>query len=89
MKIKSYRAYTTHSLTAAIEMYSELVRRVKGGESLDVRDHPGIRIKVDDVWLHTYKEDGKLRYFVSVIGPIGRAATTVIVDDMDMLNAKG
>lgn len=40
MKIKSYRAYTTHSLTSALEMYSELVRRMKQGESLDVRDYP-------------------------------------------------
>ena len=53
MKIRNYRAYTTHSLTGAIEMYSELVRRLKRGESLDIRDHPGIRIRVDDVWLHT------------------------------------
>lgn len=81
MKIRNYRAYTTHSLTAAIEMYSELVRRLKQGESLDVRDHPGIRIRVDDVWLHTYKEDGKLRYAVSAIGPIGRAAKAMIVDE--------
>lgn len=86
MKIRNYRAYTTHSLTGAIEMYSELVRRMKQGDSLEVRDHPGIRIKVDDVWLHTYKEDGKFRYYVSVIGPIGRSAKAVIVDDMDMLN---
>lgn len=51
MKIRTYKAYTTHSLTAALEMYSELVRRMKKGESLDVRDCPGIRIKVDDVKL--------------------------------------
>ena len=29
MKIKTYKVYTTHSLTAALEMYSELVRRMK------------------------------------------------------------
>ena len=81
MKIRNYRAYTTHSLTGAIEMYSELVRRLKRGESLDIRDHPGIRIRVDDVWLHTYKEDGKLRYAVSAIGPIGRSTKAMIVDE--------
>lgn len=81
MKIRSYRAYTTHSLTGALEMYSELVRRMKKGESLDVRDYPGIRIKVDDVKLLSYKEDGKIRYAVSVIGPLGRSAKAVMVDE--------
>ena len=72
MKIRTYRAYTTHSLTAALEMYSELVRRMKKGESLDVRDYPGIRIRVDDVKLLSYKEDGKIRYAVYAIGPLKR-----------------
>lgn len=74
MKIKTYKVYTTHSLTAALEMYSELVRRMKKGESLDVRDCQGIKIKVDDVKLLSYKEDGKIRYAVSAIGPLRRAA---------------
>jgi hypothetical protein len=72
MKIRTYRAYTTHSLTAALEMYSELVRRLKKGESLDVRDYPGIKIKVDDVKLLSYKEEGKIRYAVYAIGPLKR-----------------
>ena len=72
MKIKTYKVYTTHSLTAALEMYSELVRRLKKGESLDVRDYPGIRIKVDDVKLLSYKEEGKIRYAVYAIGPLKR-----------------
>ena len=74
MKIRAYKAYTTHSLTAALEMYSELVRRMKKGESLDVRDCPGIRIKVDDVKLLSYKEEGRIRYAVSAIGPLRRLA---------------
>ena len=72
MKVRSYRAYTAHSLTSALEMYSELVRRMKRGESLDVRDYPGIRIKVDDVKLLSYKEEGKIRYAVYAIGPLKR-----------------
>lgn len=82
MKIKSYRAYTTHSLTSALEMYSELVRRMKKEESLDVRDYPGIRIKVDDVKLLSYKEDGKIRYAVSAIGPVWRDAKEPIPDEL-------
>ena len=82
MKIRTYKAYTTHSLTSAIEMYSELVRRMKQGESLDVMDCPGIKIKIDDVKLVSYRDDGKIRYAVSVIGPIGRSAKAVIVDEM-------
>ncbi len=82
MKIKSYRAYTTHSLTSALEMYSELVRRMKNNESLDVRDCPGIRIKVDDVRLVSYREDGKIRYAVSVIGPVSRSAKEPIPDEL-------
>jgi len=74
MKIRTYKAYTTHSLTAALEMYSELVRKMKKGESLDVRDYPGIKIKVDDVKLMSYKEEGKIRYAVSAIGPLRRSA---------------
>lgn len=82
MKIKSYRAYTTHSLTSALEMYSELVRRMKKGESLDVIGRPGIRIKVDDVKLLSYKEDGKIRYAVSAIGPVWRDAKEPIPDEL-------
>ena len=82
MKIRNYRAYTTHSLTSAIEMYSELVRRMKKSESLDIMDYPGIKIKVQDVKLVSYRDEGKIRYAVSVIGPIGRSAKAVIVDEM-------
>ena len=88
MKIKTYKAYTTHSLTSAIEMYSELARRMKKSESLDIKDYPGFKIKVENIKLLSYREEGKIRYAVSVIGPIGRSAKTVILDDIGMLNAE-
>ena len=82
MTIKTYKAYTTHSLTSAIEMYSELVRRMKKSESLDIMDYPSIKIKVQDVKLVSYREEGKIRYSVSVIGPIGRSAKKLMTDEL-------
>lgn len=82
MTIKTYKAYTTHSLTSAIEMYSELVRRMKKSESLDIMDYPGVRIKVQDVKLLSYREEGKIRYAVSVIGPIGRSVKKLRADEL-------
>lgn len=72
MKIKFYKVYTTHSLTAAIEMHKELVRRMKGGESLDIEEEPGLRVKIDGVCLRTYDHSGSRMHAVMVNGPIER-----------------
>lgn len=58
-----YSVMVTGSITNAIDMQRELIRRI--GSSIHVLDRPGVMIKIEEVMLCSCKDT----HTVNVIGP--------------------